>query len=270
MGTCCVSSPSGSHLNLPYTRQSLFWLGHVARMGCERLPKQALFGWWKGQNIKQHPHMRQQQWFQYLLAQIQVTELDWFRIALDREEWKKVVLTEFPVTKSDRQHEVRLNAWEPGLGPPPGCVGRFQREKRKRARVMVKNAQTNQFDCPICGQGFAKSNSLVAHYVEHHAVADPDKMTVDVYGCEACGQYWRNEKRRRTHVCPANPVAPRPPRQFRQGMCSLCGESMSLSNLPRHEAQCRGPDPANRTCERCGSVLGSIQARKIHEARCNA
>ena len=92
-------------------------------MGCERLPKQALFGWWKGQNIKQHPHMRQQQWFQYLLAQIQVTELDWFRIALDREEWKKVVLTAFPVTKSDRQHEVRLNAWEPGLGPPPGCVG---------------------------------------------------------------------------------------------------------------------------------------------------
>ena len=246
-------------------RQSLFWLGHVARMGCERLPKQALFGWWKGHNIKQHPHMRQQQWFQYLLAQIQVTELDWFRIAMDREEWKKVVLTAFPVTKSDRQHEVRLNAWEPGLGPPPGCVGRFQREKRKRARVMVKNAQTNQFDCPLCGQGFAKSNSLVAHYVEHHAVADPDRMTVDVYGCEACGQYWRNEKRRRTHVCPANPVAPRPPRRFRQGMCSLCGESMSLSNLPRHEAQ-----PANRTCERCGSVLGSIQARKNHEARCNA
>ena len=86
--------------------------------------------------------MRKQQWF--VSVQIQVTELDWFRIALDREEWKKVVLTAFPVTKSDRQHEVRLNAWEPGLGPPPGCVGRFQREKRKRARVMVKNAQTNQ------------------------------------------------------------------------------------------------------------------------------
>ena len=49
----------------------------------------------------------------------------------------------------------------------------------------------------------------MAHYVEHHAVADPDRMTVDVYvvyGCEACGQYWRNEKRRRAHVCPANPV----------------------------------------------------------------
>ena len=75
-------------------RQSLFWLGDVAGMGCERLPKQALFGWWKGHNIKQHPRMRQQQWFQYLLAQIQVTELDWFRIALDREEWKKVVPTD--------------------------------------------------------------------------------------------------------------------------------------------------------------------------------
>ena len=159
-------------------------------MGCERLPKQALFGWWKGHNTKQHPRMRQQQWFQYVLAQIQVTELDWLRIAQDREEWKQVVLTAFPVTKSDRQYEVGLNAWEPSLGPPPGCVGRFHREKRKRARVMVKNAQTNQFDCPVCGQGFTKSNNLVANYVEHHAVADPDKMTVDVHRCEARIGIW--------------------------------------------------------------------------------
>ncbi|CAK9099960.1 unnamed protein product [Durusdinium trenchii] len=34
---------------------------------------------------------RQQQWFQYLLAQIQVTELDWFRLAQDRDAWQAIV-----------------------------------------------------------------------------------------------------------------------------------------------------------------------------------
>ena len=63
--------------------------------------------------------MRQQQWLQYLLAQTQVTELDWFRVAQDREEWKRVVLATFPITKIDKRKEALLNAWEPGLGPPP-------------------------------------------------------------------------------------------------------------------------------------------------------
>lgn len=85
-------------------RQSLFWLGHVARMGCHRLPKQALFGWWTGHMTQPRPRYRQQQWFQYLLAQIQVTELDWFRLAQDRDAWRQVVLATLPVTTVHRKH----------------------------------------------------------------------------------------------------------------------------------------------------------------------
>ena len=91
----------------------------------------------------------------------------------DREERNRVLAT-FPVTNNDERHEALLNAWEPGFGASSGCLGRFHifhREKRKRdAR---------------CGQGFARSHSLVAQYVQQHAVADPHQTMVDVYGCEA-------------------------------------------------------------------------------------
>ena len=70
-------------------RQSLFWLGHLARMDARRLPKQAAFGFWKGHMIRERPILRQGQWFKHLLAQIQVSQLDWFRVAQGRVAWEK-------------------------------------------------------------------------------------------------------------------------------------------------------------------------------------
>ncbi|CAE7564138.1 unnamed protein product [Symbiodinium natans] len=77
-------------------RQCLNWLGHVARMKKEELPKLALCGWWSGYKIKQRPKFRQQQWIQYLLAQIKTSELDWFRLAQDREAWRREVAETYP------------------------------------------------------------------------------------------------------------------------------------------------------------------------------
>ena len=67
---------------------SLFWLGHVARVGNERLPKRAFFGWWQAHLAKMRPPMRLQQWLQYRVAQVQATELDWCRLAQGRQEWR--------------------------------------------------------------------------------------------------------------------------------------------------------------------------------------
>ena len=212
-------------------RQTLFWLGHVARMGNERLPTRALFGWWQGHLTTMRPPMRQQQWLQYLIAQVQTTELDWFRLAQDREEWTRVVLATYPVTVIDREQQASLNRWSPGQGAPLVPEGRFRYEKRKRERCVRRNEDTGLFQCPICPQGFAKSNSLVAHYVDHRAVADPTKMTIDMYGCEACGQYWRNEKRRRLHDCPVQPRVRINRGPVAQEACQSCGVMMTRANL---------------------------------------
>ena len=115
-------------------RQSLFWLGHVARMGTHRLPKQALFGWWSQHFIQRRPMYRQEQWLNYLLAQIQVNSLDWFRLAQDRDEWKRVVLSTFPVQSLSKADIANVRRWGPGLGRPNGDEARFDRVKRKRER----------------------------------------------------------------------------------------------------------------------------------------
>ena len=123
------------------------------------------------------PPMRQQQWLQYLIAQIQATELDWFRLAQDR----RVVLATSPITFSDRQQQAALNRWSSGQGAPTVAEGRFIHEKRKRERYTLRSAETGLYQFPICPQGFAKSHSLVAHCVDQHTVAGPTKMTVEMY-----------------------------------------------------------------------------------------
>ena len=157
MAPCFCEFAQWEPFEFTIARQSLLWLGHVARMGCERLPKQALFGWCKGHNIRQHPHMRQQQWLQYLLAQIQVTELDWFRVAQDREEWKRVVLATFPITKIDKRQEALLNAWEPGLGPPPQGDGRFRRENASGTVSWLKMRRQISLTALCAGRALLKA-----------------------------------------------------------------------------------------------------------------
>ena len=40
---------------------------------------------------------------------------------------------------------------------------------------------------------------------------------------------------------------------------------MAAPNVARHEATRRGPGDANRRCQTCNTLLGSVQARKYHE-----
>ena len=217
-------------------RQNLFWLGHLARMQVQRLPKQAAAGFWEGHKIRVNPAQRQGQWFKFLLAQIQVSQLDWFRL---------------------------------GDGAPRINERQFECHTRKRQRVMEWDQETGLFQCPRCEQGFPKSNGLKAHYEDLHGVADPTKMTVQMYTCEFCQQTWRVESHRREHVCPVNPRLRGPPKVHPVANCRKYGIQVIVPNLERHEDVCRGPGAANRTCNRCGKVLGSVQARKNHEARSN-
>lgn len=82
-------------------RQSLQWLGHVARMPKELFPKRALFGFWKDHPTKTHPTWRQGQWLKHLLAQVGISEMGWFRLAQDKEAWNQAIFRVFPRQVSD-------------------------------------------------------------------------------------------------------------------------------------------------------------------------
>ncbi|CAJ1439366.1 unnamed protein product [Effrenium voratum] len=121
-------------------RQSLIWLGHVARMNIRRLPKQALFGFWQGRTARPNAPRGQAQWLRYLLAQIQQSELDWYRVAQNRDEWRQAILTEFPLPKIDHRQEILLNRWSPSTNQFPDYAGRFARQKRHRQSGLRKRS----------------------------------------------------------------------------------------------------------------------------------
>ena len=60
-----------------------------------RLPKQALFVFWQDHGIRPSSPFKQGTWLKQLLAQIQQSEMDWFRVAQDRQAWHNAVLVAF-------------------------------------------------------------------------------------------------------------------------------------------------------------------------------
>ena len=64
----------------------LRWLGHLARMGPERSPKQLLFGEFE----KTRPqHGTRKRWRDCIVADLKATKItEWYQLAQDRETWK--------------------------------------------------------------------------------------------------------------------------------------------------------------------------------------
>lgn len=181
------------------------------------------------------------------------------------------MLNQFPLQAPNREQTIALNRWAPSRGSPPLLNLGGARTARVRPRTLPMNPASGQYQCPVCKIEFPKANSLKFHYDSHHAVANPDLVTVPTYSCNACGQHWRNAKMKQEHDCPVQPRpkrAPRPPPP-RQA-CSKCHVMVTRANLQRHEALCRGPGDANRTCEKCHRMFSSSVSRVHHEARCTA
>ena len=70
------------------------WLGHVARMPDERLPKRLLFGT-RGQTAPSKPGRMIQCWPEYVRDDLNKLYIaySWFKLAQDREEWRDTIMT---------------------------------------------------------------------------------------------------------------------------------------------------------------------------------
>ena len=96
-------------------RQVLNWVGHVARMPADRLPKIALFGWPAGLETRSSGKFTYPRWAQWVLQKYGISVMDWFRLAQKpTRNWVRIVVDALPRSKLSAKQVKLLNAWQHG------------------------------------------------------------------------------------------------------------------------------------------------------------
>lgn len=120
------------------TRSRLRWLGHVVRMGEDRLPPRVLYGSMAGKGTRGKPAGR---WKDMIAGDLKKREvIGWYDLAKDRKLWRTVVQGE-RVDAGVRRRRKRMKAeLQQGKGE----------ESKEESRVKKEGG----LQCPHCGRGF--------------------------------------------------------------------------------------------------------------------
>lgn len=149
-------------------RESLQWLGNVARMPLDRRPKQMLFGWVSGMHTESlGGRILQPVSLARTLETAGMPEIDWFRRAQGRRGSRKTITTMFPTRQLADVRARALDAWRPGE-PLPAAEAQ---ERPPEPRPPAGHA------CPVCEHTAMSGQYLHYHNNEHHSVRDPDVVT---------------------------------------------------------------------------------------------
>ena len=148
--------------------------------------------------------------------------MDWFRLAQNWGEWRKLILQAFPPEVVIVERERDLDRWHLGLpirqwalptdppipdrehdcsedelgirlkGHAPGQETQTYKMQNRRPhtnRRAIRGQRTPT--CPVCQQQFSKFNSLTFHYEATHAICDPALTIVQSLTCPKCKQTFR-------------------------------------------------------------------------------
>ena len=179
-------------------RQTLRWMGHVARMPTHRLPKIAMWGHWQDAEPGQFGPTRQQKWLQTVLKLADIPELDWFRLAQVRPTWDALIKRGLPRPVLKPHQKRAINAWRPGRPPPLPTPPRL----RLRRTVWTKrSSQLARGECPVCNHQAVDVRHLRSHYDSQHAVFDPTKTTMQEHVCKECKGRFPNAYAKTRHQC---------------------------------------------------------------------
>ena len=120
------------------TRSRLRWLGHVVRMGEDRLPPRVLYGSMAGKGKRGKLAGR---WRDMIAGDLKKREvIGWYDLAKDRKLWRSVVQGE-RVDAGVRRRRKRMKA-------------ELQRGKGEESKQESGVKREGGLQCPHCGRGF--------------------------------------------------------------------------------------------------------------------
>ena len=121
------------------TARRLCWLGHVARMENNRLPKQLLFGWLPQRRPAHGTKLRWKDKVRKDLKRLNIEESRWYQIAQDRNQWRSKCV------HAQESHTMRDSS------PAP-------------SEALLQ--QRNDYVCENCQRSFRRSQDMARHKCE--------------------------------------------------------------------------------------------------------
>jgi ribonuclease HI len=185
-------------------RQTLSWLGHVARMQTNDVAKIGMFG---QLDISKKPNknMKQKAWLRKTLEEAKIPLMDWFRMAQAKGGggiWQWLIDRAFPKPVFDAEAQKRLRDWKlhedvpvrstkklrVHPDAPPGVIY-FKGHGRDRPPELAEGrGPWKDKWCPVCGYEWQPlvSTALWEHYRNEHAVTDASRTTYKGSMCASC------------------------------------------------------------------------------------
>ena len=124
--------------------------------------------------------------------------MDWFRVATDRKEWRRVIKRKWPERTMDRDTARRMNTWMPGRELP-----QVAHPLLVQAVVGAVEPEEEGLLCPVCGEAFITGNARQAHYEDKHSIRDPELVTSISHQCPQCKGFMGRQVSYHLPECPA-------------------------------------------------------------------
>ena len=237
-------------------------IGHVIRMGNDRLTKAMVLGWYEGLEGKVKMFGRKRKTVLYWKRMLNETGVDWTdveRVCGDRDGWKECV----------RERMRHLDVWERQQGHSYEWGVNESMCERNERRVIDLTCRYEG-----CGLVCKSKAGLVVHQKRKHRPAQ-DRVRFE---CSKCGGKYETEVACEMHErsCGGGSVV------GRTRECDVCGVWVSRSNFARHRNGCGASGGGDgrtagggevRTrgrvaeCQRCGRVL-SYSNMSRHQRSC--
>ena len=178
----------------------LEWLGHLARMPDQRLPKMCLFSWLPQIRPQGGPRRRWRDLVKTDLKAVGVSDGCWYSEALDRKHWREVWGQRL---EQSQQQQVLCSE----------CGRSFRREsdkahhKCRAERAKPVREQAGAVQCDKCERWFRSRGGLAVHACRREEEQQSEeqpygaKMAATGVTCIECGRNFRRPGDLKRHKC---------------------------------------------------------------------